>query len=891
MLRSGFLMEYFWTYSHFFSAIIFATLSFIIIAKDPRSLLNLTCASVLICLFIWSAGETVIHHPTVPLEIAEIFERFCSVGWIFFSFFFLWFIWLFTKKPAIPFFKFLVFLNLLIPAALVFQQVVNSRLINEHTQQSWGWLLFWSSSIWTYLFFVYNSSSVLIGIILIYTALKKSNNPLFKRQSTLILITGSISMITGLVVNIIMPIYFRKYVVPVADITALIWAIGLSYAVFKYRILDITPFIAAGRIIDVMNDLLFLLDLNGHIISVNRSSIKSLDCHEKQLIGIDFRCLINEKDPKKSSILNVIRTSSSASIETTLSVTPGPSIPVTLSTSLIPGSGIVCVAHDISLQKMRTESLNDAKKMLETEVSRATTELQKTNQLLVQEISDHKQAAVELMETEERFRVVFENAPDGMYLEEKNGNILDVNHEALRIAGFNKAKVIGVSIDEIGLHLEPTPNLTVGTPYESTILRADGTSVPIEFSNHIVKVQGRELILGVVRDISLRKKSESEAEHLKAQLLQAQKMEAIGRLAGGIAHDFNNLLGGIIGYTGVLQKLLKTQPKESEIVNKIHNVARQATDRVAQLLAFARKGKYQVGPVDIHEVVDEITGLLEHTIDKKITLMRAFKAAHAVVSGDHSQLHSAILNLAVNARDALPDGGMITFITEQVCVTDNTTVSDVPDQFIKIKVQDNGIGMDEETRSRIFEPFFSTKEQGKGTGLGLASVYGTVKNHNGLIELESAPGTGTTFTITLPLINAQPPVISTEAAPEISMDQTGTILIVDDIDILREMMAESLKEMGFTTHGCNDGAEALEWFGSHHNECDLIILDLTMPVMGGRECFNALKKIDPALKVIVTSGHAMDTEIGDILKEGARAFLQKPFEIDEMILTVKKALE
>jgi PAS domain S-box-containing protein len=887
-------MEYFLSYSHFFSAIIFATLGVIIIAKDPRSLLNLTCAGVFICLFIWSGSKTIIDNPATSLNIASFVERLGSAGWIWFTFFFLWFIWLYTRKPQIPFFKFFVFLSILLPAVLNFQQLVNSSLILEHLHRPWGWIAIWSSSIWTYLFFAYNSGSFVVGIILIYSAIKKSDNPLFKKQSALMILTGSLSMIPGVVVNVVMPIFFLDHAVPFADVIALCWAIGLSYAVFKYQFLDITPFIAAGRIIDVMNDLLFLLDLKGQIISVNRAALKSLNCLENQVQGIDFKHLLAESDSKKNSILNLIRTSSSTSIETTLSIPPGPAIPVILSTSLIPGSGIVCVAHDISLQKMRTESLNEAKTMLETEVSRATAELQKTNQLLVQEISEHKQATAALVETEERFRVVFENAPDGIYLAEKNGKLLDVNNEGLRISGFEKDKIIGEPIDQLGLQLMELPlDVTEGASFESAVIRADGTTVPIEFSNHTVKVQGRELTLGVVRDISLRKKSETEAEHLKAELLQAQKMEAIGRLAGGVAHDFNNLLGGIIGYTGVLKKIVQTQPKAAEIVNKIHNVARQATDRVAQLLAFARKGKYQVGPVDMHIVIDEVVGLLEHTIDKKITLNRNFHASHAVVSGDHSQLHSAMLNLAVNARDALPAGGLITFTTEMTTVAVNANTPEVtPGKFILIKVQDNGMGMSEEVRSRIFEPFFSTKEQGKGTGLGLASVYGTIKNHNGFIELESSPGNGATFTISLPLTDIPLPVASTEPVADFCVvHKTGTILIVDDIAILREMIAESLKDVGFTTHECSDGVEALEWLRSHHSKCDLIILDLTMPVMGGRECYNALKKIDPALKVIITSGHAMDKEIGDILEEGAVAFLQKPFEIVELIRTVRKSMD
>jgi nitrogen-specific signal transduction histidine kinase len=393
----------------------------------------------------------------------------------------------------------------------------------------------------------------------------------------------------------------------------------------------------------------------------------------------------------------------------------------------------------------------------------------------------------------------------------------------------------------------------------------------------------------------LRKKVEAEAEQLKAELHQAQKMEAVGRLAGGIAHDFNNLLGGIIGYTGLLYKHIDKQfPKAIDIIDKINTIAHQATDRVSQLLAFARKGKYQVAPVDMQVIIEEVVNLLENTIDKKIKLKYIFNAQNAIIAGDRSQLHSAILNLAVNARDALPNGGCITFITDQV---ENNKGQDQnygeniePQEFLKITVQDNGIGMDETIRTKIFEPFFTTKEVGKGTGLGLASVYGTVKNHNGFIEINSAPGKGTTFIISLPLVRTALPKSNVQPTTQNHSLHSATILIVDDVQLLREMVNETLMIEGFTTFECADGTEAIAWYKGHTDECDLIILDLTMPDISGRECFTALKKINPLVKAIITSGHVMDNEIGEILKDGALAFIQKPFESDDLIAAVRKAL-
>jgi PAS domain S-box-containing protein len=838
---------------------------------------------------------TVVQHPATSLQTARFFEQVGSIGWIWFTYFFVWFAWLYARKPISSVFKIFIVIYTLVPSVLTYQQLFHYAIVSNHQYRSWGWFALWSKSFWMYLYFSSYISAVIIGIYFIILGLRNNDTHLFKRQSVIMLCTGILSFVFGSLVNVLLPIFYAQNSIYLADVTTLFWAFGLAYAVIRYQMLNITPFIAAGRIIAVMNDLLFLLDLKGRIISVNNAAVKSLGSSEKILTGLDFNKLIVEKELERNSILDLFSGSPSKSLDTELSIAPGPRIPVTLSISLIPGSGIVCVAHDISLQKVRTESLHEAKKMLETEVANATKELQKTNWLLTQEISGHKQATQALRETEERFRVIFENAPDGIYLAEKEGALLDANSEALRISGLTKNEIIGKPIDQLQLIVEPFTTTVNLSKNEFVIKRTDGCRLPIEHSTHIVQIGGRELLLGVVRDLSLRKKVEAEAEQLKAELHQAQKMEAIGRLAGGIAHDFNNLLGGIIGYTGLLYKHIDNQfPKAVDITNKINTIAHQATDRVAQLLAFARKGKYQVEPVDMHLIIEEVVNLLENTIDKKIKLKCILNARQTIISGDRSQLHSAILNLAVNARDALPNGGCITFVTDQVKITNGQgrNIGEIIEQqeFLKISVQDNGIGMDETIRTKIFEPFFTTKDVGKGTGLGLASVYGTVKNHNGFIEIESSIGKGTVFIVSLPLVKTVLPEPPVQTPTQTHAVHQAKILIVDDVQLLREMVTETLMIEGFITFECADGTKAIEWYKEHQGNCDLIILDLTMPDISGRECFTILKEINPSVKVIITSGHVMDTEIGEILKDGAVAFMQKPFESEDLIAAVRKAL-
>lgn len=886
-------MHYFWSYCHFLAAILDAILFVIIIAKDIRSPLNISCASVFGCLGLWSLALVGIHHPATPLSKAELFERIGSFGWIWFTFFFLWFTWLYTRKPKVRFFKVFAAIFIAVPTILVFKEIVHSALITRHVLQEWGWLSLWGTSFWVYLYFAYYATTVGTGLYLIVTYWKTCDNPIIRKQSIILIFTAFISTFLGTVINIILPLILPQPPTPIADITTLVWGSGLAYTALKYRMLDITPFIAAQKIIAVMNDLLFLLDIRGNIMSVNGSAVKALACDQKQLIGCNFRELIAENEPELDKIFETVRTSASYTVETILSYMSGSILPVALSTSLIPGTGIVCVAHDISLQKLRNETLHLAKKVLETEVSRATQELQKTNSLLTREISERKQAALALMQTEERFRVIFEDTPDGIYLADPQGILLDVNRETIRITGVDKPDLVGKRLREVVLSEENES--TVSSSTEITIRRKDGTTLPVEITTHPIKIGSNDLFLGVIRDLSQRKKSEAEAEQLKQELQQAQKMEAIGRLAGGIAHDFNNLLGGIIGYAGLAHRQLeKSQPAAAEIIGKILSVARDASERVAQLLAFARKGKYKIEPVDMHKLIDEVIELLTHTIDKKITLTRTFEARRRMVLGDHSQLHSALLNIAVNARDALPHGGAIVFSTVTIDISPEQTQefhsSIESGDYIQITICDNGIGMDEETRSRIFEPFFSTKDQGGGTGLGLASVYGTINHHNGFIELKSSPDEGTTFIIGLPLTNEtalSPPVQPVVVTP---VQRKGTILIVDDVRIVREMMTDVLKENGLTVFDFADGYEAIAWYRDHFKECSLVVLDYTMPIISGRECFEAMKKINPLVKTIISSGHALDNEIGEILKEGALSFIQKPFEIEKFAGLVNEVL-
>jgi len=374
---------------------------------------------------------------------------------------------------------------------------------------------------------------------------------------------------------------------------------------------------------------------------------------------------------------------------------------------------------------------------------------------------------------------------------------------------------------------------------------------------------------------------------LEHSLRQAQKMEAIGQLAGGVAHDFNNLLTGILGYA----ELLKTEAGDPEVVqeavNEIWSGARRAADLTKQLLGFARRGKHRSVPIEMHELMPGIIRLVDPMLDKRISIIERFEAPKAIVRGDPSQIEQAILNLLLNAVDAVETKArdsaegtkreivLRTGFVPRAEVSGRSGLGDGPD-FFSIAISDTGCGMSPEIQDRIFEPFFTTKEEGRGTGMGLAMVYGIVKSHEGWIEVDSHPGSGTTITIYFPLADEAELAASRITEPTV-IRGTGQILIVDDEEPIRRLVSKILTSLGYTAITARNGREALEFFSKRSGSIDLILLDMVMPEMSGSECLLELKKLDPYVRVVITTGYGLNGIVRELIDAGAVGFMQKPF--------------
>jgi signal transduction histidine kinase len=386
-----------------------------------------------------------------------------------------------------------------------------------------------------------------------------------------------------------------------------------------------------------------------------------------------------------------------------------------------------------------------------------------------------------------------------------------------------------------------------------------------------------------------------ELKNTQRQLIEAEKLTALGTLAGGIAHDFNNILCGMIGYLAILKKNRLPGEQEYEILNTIEQAGFRAASLIKQLLTFARQEMFELQPVDINENINNVVTLVKNTVSKLITISLKLDASLPGILGDPAQLEQVIMNLCVNARDAMPDGGNLLIESEEVHLDENFCQqhSDAtPGHFIKVTVSDSGTGIDANVLSRIFEPFFTTKEFGKGTGLGLSMVYGIVRSHNGFCTIKSKEGEGTDFSFYLPIpperLNIEK--IPLEDAKQITQTKGASLLIVDDEVTIVSMLTIHLQDLGYTVYHAENGQQALDVLAEHKDAIDLIILDINMPVMGGEEAFLKMRAIQPGVKVLIATGYAYSGHAQKIIELGANGFIQKPFRSDDITEKIDEIL-
>lgn len=526
----------------------------------------------------------------------------------------------------------------------------------------------------------------------------------------------------------------------------------------------------------------------------------------------------------------------------------------------------------------------------------------------VQEVAERKKAEQSLLKERDNAQKYLDVAGVMLLVINADEKVQIINKKGCEILGYDEQEIIGKNWFDNFLPKE-IKNETAKVfrqiidgkselfeYYENPVVTKSGKERIIAWHNTLlIDEQGNiEATLSSGEDITQRKRAEEEKEKIQAQLLHAQKMEAIGTLAGGISHDFNNILQTIFGYVQLL--LLDKTENDPDIryLNQINRTAHRASELIKELLIFSRKVESNLRPVNLNYEVAQVHRILQRTIPKMVAIELHLAEDIKILNGDPIQLEQVMMNIAVNANYAMPEGGKLVFETRNVVLDERDGKAHpgaAPGEYVRLTISDTGCGMDKETLGHIFEPFYTTKEIGEGTGLGLAMVYGIVKSHGGHITVSSEPGRGTAFNIYFPVLVEENIEQAEESEKEAERGGHETILLVDDEESILDIGQKMLRAYGYTTITAENGERAIEIYKREKNRIDLVILDLGMPVMGGYKCLTELISINPEIKVIIASGYRGSDKITEALEAGAAGFIGKPYDLRDLLNKTREILD
>jgi two-component system, cell cycle sensor histidine kinase and response regulator CckA len=613
-------------------------------------------------------------------------------------------------------------------------------------------------------------------------------------------------------------------------------------------------------ILECLPDPIVVYNLEGRAVYVNPAFIDTFGWAAEEVVGVKIDYVPTEEIPKtKEALERLYKGEKVSSFETKRLTKDGSIIDIKISASLIMDDCGQLVGNIVSLVDI-------------TEMKRAG-------------------------ESQKLMATAVEQAAEAIVIADKDGNTQYVNPAFERISGYSREEVAGKKLSPLEC---PDYNKTFQRQLWNTLARGEVWNGRVIDRKKDGTVYFEDTTIAPVHDDSGEtanfvavKRDVTREVLLEKELLHAQKMEAVGTLAGGIAHDFNNLLTVILGYSEYL--LMDGDIGESARgdLNKLNQAARKGAELVQSLLTFSRKVDPKLSPTNLNHQVEQIKELLGRTIPKKIKISVSLEKALAIVHADSSQIQQVLMNLAVNAKDAMPDGGKLAIQTCNVVLDEEFCRSHLgskPGTYAMVSVSDTGDGMDKEILSHIFEPFYTTKGMGRGTGLGLAMTYGIVKQHGGYIECESAVGEGTTFRVYLPVPDAEALEEFIPPQPAVR-NGSETILLVDDEDSIRDLAKKILVRAGYSVLTASNGKDALELYKAGADRISLVILDLVMPEMSGGECLEGLVKFDPDARVLIASGSSPDSPTTEGLERLAKGFVWKPYNIRQLLHAVRGAVD
>jgi PAS domain S-box-containing protein len=513
---------------------------------------------------------------------------------------------------------------------------------------------------------------------------------------------------------------------------------------------------------------------------------------------------------------------------------------------------------------------------------------------IARNITDRKQAQADFRRTAREFEYLFSNHPQPMWVfEAQTLRFLEVNHAAVDKYGYSREEFLAMTAtevrppEEVSRFIAQFQEQSKRSSANAGLWRhrtRGGALLDVEVLWNWVVFAGKDAVLAVIQDVT-------ERRLLEEQLHQSHKLEAVGRLAGGIAHDFNNLLTVITGYSQLLLNRIDTDHPMHSGLDQIRVSADKAAVLTRQLLAFSRRQAMQPGILDLNAVITDVEKMLRRLIGEHIELKTLLSPELGRVRADASQIEEVIMNLALNARDAMPHGGTVTVETSRAEFTVQTAAGHPAGSYVMISVSDTGEGIDSETRQRLFEPFFTTKGQREGRGLGLSAVYGIVEQHGGFIRVSSERGQGSRFDVCLPRLPHVPDPVDVAVMEPLGIGGNETILVVEDEAGVLKLISETLRVYGYNVIGTTDGLEAMEIAGRQEQHVDLLLTDIIMPKMNGRRLGDAWKLLNPAVKVLYMSGYTKDDQWTQLLADLGDQLLAKPFSSSRLAQKVREALD